>query len=356
MLQSRTKRLRPWGFLLAAAVAVFGSTCAQAQRETIKTPSKVSCKPHYRGELLLRPQRDGRTMSLAKPFAYIAADCTVWEVPAEAVIDGASIPTALWPIIGGPFEGKYRLASIVHDWFCDLRSRSWQSVHRMFYEAMLASGVSTSLAKVMYFGVYYGGPRWSSVTVRNVLIANSNGEGGVDRALPNPSRDVTIGPSRNNDLVGCNGYLARSLGIECPKQSVRPQSTVVGSYTTNEIVIDPGRIDDNKLREMIDFIKTSNPSLEQIELASETLRPANTVQCPLDSVKDSEGVCSRTRAKDNVAPTPPNTSSTGSLSGRNLGAFCTTAVGRFGPGPINPIGTICSVTTPGGLVMGTVSP
>jgi len=37
----------------------------------------------------------------------------------------------------------------------------------MFYEAMLTSGVPPKLAKLMYFGVYYGGPRWDELTIRN---------------------------------------------------------------------------------------------------------------------------------------------------------------------------------------------
>jgi hypothetical protein len=65
-------------------------------------------------------------------------------------------------------EGEYRDASIVHDWYCDLRSRSWKSVHRMFYEAMLASGVGLARAKIMYAGVYFGGPRWSETVEANV--------------------------------------------------------------------------------------------------------------------------------------------------------------------------------------------
>jgi hypothetical protein len=70
--------------------------------------------------------------------------------------------------MGGPFEGKYRDASIVHDWYCDLRTRSWQNVHLVFYEAMLTSGVALSRARLMYAAVYWGGPRWSDTVVSNL--------------------------------------------------------------------------------------------------------------------------------------------------------------------------------------------
>ena len=43
----------------------------------------------------------------------------------------------------------------------------------MFFEAMLASGVAAALAKLMYAGVYWGGPRWSQAVVDNTqLILN----------------------------------------------------------------------------------------------------------------------------------------------------------------------------------------
>ena len=61
----------------------------------------------------------------------------------------------------GPFEGKYRDASVVHDVACEEKNQSWQSVHRMFYEASRLSGVRWLDAKVMYFAVYHFGPRWT---------------------------------------------------------------------------------------------------------------------------------------------------------------------------------------------------
>src|SRR5207253_11431695 len=39
--------------------------------------------------------------------------------------------------------------------------------HKMFYEACLAGGVATSKAKVLYAGVFVGGPRWKTVHYAN---------------------------------------------------------------------------------------------------------------------------------------------------------------------------------------------
>jgi hypothetical protein len=51
-------------------------------------------------------------------------------------------------------------AAVIHDYWCKIKSRSWENVHRIFYEAMLTDGVPEAQAKAMYLAVYYRGPRW----------------------------------------------------------------------------------------------------------------------------------------------------------------------------------------------------
>lgn len=125
----------------------------------------------YEGLPTVRWLEDGRRVQLSEPFCYIQSNGTEWRVPEEAIVDGASIPQVLWTVMKGPFEGLYRNASIIHDWHCDLRTRPWKSVHRVFYEAMLTSGVSELRARLMYGGVYWGGPRWSETAGHNVRLA-----------------------------------------------------------------------------------------------------------------------------------------------------------------------------------------
>src|SRR6202007_2255330 len=105
----------------------------------------------------------------------------------NAVADGASIPRAFWSLIGGPLEGRYRNASIVHDWYCDRRTRTWQATQRVFYEAMRTSGVSMAKAKTMFLAVQWGGPRWEvRVSVNTRLDAGPRfnfAPGGLDDIL-----------------------------------------------------------------------------------------------------------------------------------------------------------------------------
>ncbi len=111
---------------------------------------------------------DGRRMQLLEKFTYIDPQKIIWDSPENSIIDGASIPRVAWSLIGGPFEGKYRNASVIHDVACDLALRRWEDVHEAFYNAMRAGGVEVMKAKIMYGAVYHFGPRWPAKAVRVV--------------------------------------------------------------------------------------------------------------------------------------------------------------------------------------------
>ena len=113
---------------------------------------------------------EGRIVTLLENFVYVDPVEERWTAPKGAKADGASIPRPLWPLIGGPFEGKYRNASIIHDFYCSKRHKPWQKVHRMFYDAMITSGVGNAKAMIMYGGVYKFGPKWTEMDTHNTLI------------------------------------------------------------------------------------------------------------------------------------------------------------------------------------------
>lgn len=103
-----------------------------------------------------------RKMRLLEDFAYIDPFGKEWEAPKGSIIDGASIPRFLWTVVGSPFTGEYREASVVHDVACVEKSRPWKSVHRMFYYASRLGGVKEIKGKLMYAAVRKFGPRWDS--------------------------------------------------------------------------------------------------------------------------------------------------------------------------------------------------
>lgn len=105
-------------------------------------------------------QSDGREMRLLEDFLYVDPDGVPWDAPANAYIDGASIPSFLWSAVGSPYTGQYRFASVVHDIACCREVGDWRNVHRMFYKACRCAGVPSIRAKVMYAAVYAFGPKW----------------------------------------------------------------------------------------------------------------------------------------------------------------------------------------------------
>ena len=137
---------------------------------------------YYNGNVEARWENDGRTMTLMNELRYVDPDGVVWVAPAGSAVDGASIPRSLWSFMGGPFEGKYRNASVLHDVAYDQHIRPWEQCDRMFYNAMRCSGVSAVEAKTMYFALYKFGRHWNRPRAFSGAVARS-GET-VPRALP----------------------------------------------------------------------------------------------------------------------------------------------------------------------------
>lgn len=110
-----------------------------------------------------------RKMSLVEDFEFTDPDGFAWFVPTGYKVDGASIPKALWSLVGSPYTGDYRRASIIHDKACkdaagDVTAR--KTADRMFYHACRAGGCSLEEANVLYLGVRIGAladlvPLWS---------------------------------------------------------------------------------------------------------------------------------------------------------------------------------------------------
>ena len=100
-----------------------------------------------------------RNMKLLRDFSFADPDTKPWPAPAGSVVDGASIPRALWTIVGSPYTGDYRRASVVHDVACveagsDKKKR--RAADRMFFHACRAGGCSIWQSIVLYLGVRVG--------------------------------------------------------------------------------------------------------------------------------------------------------------------------------------------------------
>ncbi len=101
-----------------------------------------------------------RRMRLLEDFVYIDSSGLEWRAKTGDIIDGASIPRFFWRVIGSPFIGLYREPSVIHDVYCQNKSRSAQATHDCFLEMMLINGVSNKKSDTMYNAVNTFGPRW----------------------------------------------------------------------------------------------------------------------------------------------------------------------------------------------------
>ena len=152
------------------------------------------------GDVVAKWEADGRDMTLVEPFAYVDPRDARWDAPPGAVVNGASIPRAFWSLIGGPFEGRFRNASVVHDVACVVRDRPWQQVHRMFHDACRCGGVGAAKAATMYYAVYQFGPRWT-VEERRTIVG---GQPHVERVV----HDETPPPPTAADVRAIDDYFA----------------------------------------------------------------------------------------------------------------------------------------------------
>jgi hypothetical protein len=200
--------------------------------------------------------RDGRSMILLESFAYIDPSGTRWDAPAGSIIDGASIPKFAWSFIGGPYEGLYREASVIHDVACQRKERPWPDVHRAFYMAMLASKVNEIKAKTMYAAVYQFGPRWERrVSLRDIPVIAVNGtiHNLQSAASPGEIIETQVSPIPRR---GCPEGIICATPIDLPPNAANVDAVFRPSPPTLGI---------NDFEKLKSLIETTNPPLSVIE-------------------------------------------------------------------------------------------
>ena len=188
------------GIQLFALVSLLAVLAGCASHKNSEAPSGATQPAsggskwgYYNGEPVTKWNPDGRTMTLLTELRYTDPQGVVWLAPIGSVVDGASIPRYLWSIMGGPFEGKYRNGSVLHDVAYGERKRPWQDCDRMFYNAMRCSGVSVTEAKTMFYALYKFGHHWKfpikrarPVKYEGALVARGEE---IPRAVPvNPAQ------------------------------------------------------------------------------------------------------------------------------------------------------------------------
>ncbi len=165
-------RMKVVVLLLFFALTACGSPRRNMEREAARAAKKLDrevakAKParasnwgYFSGPVETRWADDGLTMVVVSELRYTDPYGEAWVAPVGSRVNGASIPRAFWSLIGGPFDGKYRNASVLHDVAYDEQTRSWEDADRMFYNAMRCSGVGAVTAKTMYYALRRHGRHW----------------------------------------------------------------------------------------------------------------------------------------------------------------------------------------------------
>ncbi len=147
--------------IIVLLIAALLPACASHRvAEKPERPRRSESWGYFSGPVDTRWDNDGLDMTLLHEVRYTDPDGVVWVAPAGSKINGASIPRAFWSLFGGPYDGKYRAASVLHDVAYDQQTRPWQQCDRMFYNALRCSGVGVIEAKTMYYALYRHGNHW----------------------------------------------------------------------------------------------------------------------------------------------------------------------------------------------------
>lgn len=99
-------------------------------------------------------------VTLLADFGFQDTAGQQWIARKGAVLDGASFPPLYEQMVGLPFVGEHRRAGILHDYFAQQLTHDWKKVRRMYFEALLAEGLSVAEAKTAYAVLYGVGLRW----------------------------------------------------------------------------------------------------------------------------------------------------------------------------------------------------
>lgn len=91
---------------------------------------------------------------LDEPF-YFSIDGTELSVPDGFITDFASVPRV--PVFYLMTANKGNRAAVIHDWLYATGIVSREYADAIYYHALLADGVNSVVARIMYTGVRLGG-------------------------------------------------------------------------------------------------------------------------------------------------------------------------------------------------------
>ncbi len=186
------------------------------------------------GTLILKPsgcEAQGRC-TVDADFSYIDPAGTGWMAAAGLVTDGASIPRWAQPIVGQPFTPAYVKAAVIHDHYCVRRVRPWRETHRVFYNALKASGVPPSAAATRDLAVMVGGPKWVRLVPGTPCGVGENCIRSVQEVTTVPGLTLAVGEDAG--LLAARGDLYETATFETALRNNAPLIEALGDTVTPE--------------------------------------------------------------------------------------------------------------------------
>jgi hypothetical protein len=128
--------------------------------------------------LVLRPVLTPDTTKLAEAYEVThdvkRTICGVTiHVPRFFQYDGASIPAVAWQIIGTPFNPRFMIASVFHDWLYHTHQVPRPAADKLHYDLLVEDGVAPWKASAMNFAVRrFGESYWANKTADNEYICH----------------------------------------------------------------------------------------------------------------------------------------------------------------------------------------
>lgn len=214
--------MRPRTLLIPAALGAWSLAAAPAAAQ-------------FSGDLAFMPDacRAENQCILKSPLTFVDHARRTWQADAGAITDGASIPDWAQGVIGGRWDESFLKAAVLHDQYCGNMKYSWKETHLMFYEALLELGVSSFKAKVMYYAVYLGGPKWEGAlkcdpSAGDACLMGSDPDG--VKMVVRPERYDSIDMHR--EMAAAEDYMAKNPqasleDLEAMARRARPDDDVL---------------------------------------------------------------------------------------------------------------------------------
>lgn len=163
-----TKEAKSIPVAAAAATLSLTGKLNPATTTTVSPPvilpasKSTTVGPHFSGNLAISVNEEKYMAITIGDFEFVDSNGVTWRVPKGTISDASSVPRALWSVVGPPLTSDYTIPTVLLDYFTSLRKHPPEQVHRMFFDALVATGMSKEKATMFYKAVSLFGPRWAN--------------------------------------------------------------------------------------------------------------------------------------------------------------------------------------------------